>query len=365
MAHAILGPSASHRWLVCTPSARFEEQIPREDSADAQEGTDAHELAASVLRVRLGLSRENIPFAKYPQDMADYAEEYANFVRQYDYLTAHVEQVYKFDEFVPLGFGTADCALIGKDAIYVIDYKYGQGVPVSAYDNPQLKMYALGVFLKYGVPAIKTITLAIYQPRTLVKSSTYTLSVSDLLDWAENTVKPLAAKAFAGIGEFKAGPHCRFCGAKTVCREYYKLFAEVAEIMGEPELIDPREITASQRAKILTIGDTVVSWVKKVQDETIKALERKETIPGFKLVEGRGRRTFTNESEVIERLAFEDAEIFDEKLKSLTELEKIFGKKRFNELLADLIIKTPGAPNLAPEDDPRRPIAQSRADDFD
>lgn len=382
--HAILSPSSAYRWLACTPSARFEEQYPDEESVYAREGTIAHEVAALVLSSRAGIftgnqNNFNAMLSKLEYDakvfyekqgkpsefaaMLDLAEDYANFVRDQATGEILIEQRYKLTEFVPLGYGTADSTNITKDTIYVTDYKYGAGVRVAATANKQMMLYGLGAYLQVRekYPNIKTVVLSIFQPRA-GGSSTWQISVEDLLKWAKEEVAPKAKIAMAGIGDFVAGDHCQFCKAKSVCKAFYDRFAEVKKIK------DKRVMDDADTADVLTFGPSVASWVKKVEEETVNKLSKGGKLKGFKLVAGRGRRSFKSEDEVVDILlgeGFESYDIFDPKLRSLTDLEKQFGKKKFNDLLGKEVIKIEGKPSLTTEDDDRPAIGASAADEFD
>lgn len=382
--HAILSPSSAYRWLACTPSARFEEQYPDEESLYAREGTIAHEVAALVLSSRAGIftgnqNNFNAMLSKLEYDakvfyekqgkpsefaaMLDHAEDYANFVRDQATGEILIEQRYKLTEFVPLGYGTADSTNITKNTIYVTDYKYGAGVRVAATANKQMMLYGLGAYLQVRekYPNIKTVVLSIFQPRA-GGSSTWQISVEDLLKWAKEEVAPKAKIAMAGIGDFVAGDHCQFCKAKTVCKAFYDRFAEVKKIK------DKRVMDDADTADVLTFGPSVASWVKKVEEETVNKLSKGGKLKGFKLVAGRDRRSFKSEDEVVDILlgeGFESYDIFDPKLRSLTDLEKQFGKKKFNDLLGKEIINIEGKPSLTTEDDDRPAIGASAADEFD
>lgn len=378
--HAILGPSSAYRWLTCTPSARFEEQLPDEETTFALEGTLAHDLAAFVLGVtyhghdggddqileaieaRVAEYYTSIAQPNAFTEMYEHAQAWADFVADFggDLL---IENEYDLSRFIPLGFGTADAVNITDDVLYVSDYKYGAGVRVSATNNSQLKIYGLGALLK----AIElghtpeTVTLSIFQPRTGGPSS-WSISVKDLLLWAETELAPKANLAIAGVGDFVPGKHCQFCKARTSCAAYYGMFAELLKIK------DARVIQPGQRAKVLKYGGLVASWIKKVEEEAIRDLQAKKPINGYKLVAGRGVRKFKNEDDVVDTLigeGYDTDDIFKTEIRALTDLEKALGKKRFEALFANLIINVPGKPTLAHEDDERPAIGASAADEYD
>lgn len=372
MAHAILSPSSAYRWLACTPSARFEEQIPEEVSEYAAEGTLAHELAALILDARSGRNvypqtTFNAELSKitsnklYSDEMLNHCEQYAAFVTDKG-LDILIEYSYDLSKYIPLSFGTADATVFSKNVIHVIDLKYGAGVRVAATANKQMMCYALGAYELAIAKGLKpeTVCLSIFQPRAGGPSS-WDISVTDLLSWAGAEAKPKGALAIAGRGEFVPGKHCQFCKARTSCKAYFDHFSHLKAIK------DKRVMTDADIIEVLTWGPLVAAWAKKVEEDTVKRLESNKPLKGFKLVAGRGRRTFKNEDDVVDILIGEglENEIFDSSIKPLTTIEKLLGAKRFKELFADQVINVPGKPQIAPADDARPAINASAADEYD
>lgn len=358
--HAILSPSSAYRWLVCTPSARFEEQIPEEESEYAAEGTLAHELAARLLEGKA--YNDLTENALYSAEMLEHCTAYADYVREVAAKEViYVERGYDMSKYIPLQYGTCDASFIKGTTLYVVDFKYGAGVKVAATANKQMMCYALGAY-DYHTKGrlIEDVCLTIYQPRA-GGVSTWELPVGDLLHWAESEARPKGALAFAGQGEFIPGEHCRFCKARTVCKAYYDRFADVKRIK------DKRVMTDSDIAEVLTYGPLVASWVKKVEEDVIKRLQGNKPLEGFKLVEGRGKRSFKNEDDVVDIMFGEgfEEEIFESSLKSLTTIEKLVGPKKFKTLFEGHIVNVPGKPQLAPVDDARPAIGASAADEYD
>lgn len=306
------------------------------------------------------------------QSMYDYAEDYAQFVldhsphdgditiggefeaMDFDEIAKHIliENKYDIFEYVPLGFGTGDVGIRTRKKLFVIDYKYGAGVRVTAIKNKQMKLYGLGALKKAraeGWHEIETVVLSIYQPRA-GGSSSWQIDADELAKWGEEVVQPQAVKAIAGIGEFVPGKHCQFCKARNVCKAFYDQFDNVAAMK------DKREISPDELAYLLNIGPAVASWVKKMQDATIQKMERGGKVKGFKLVKGKGRRAFKSEDKVVDILigeGFDSFEIFNPVLRNLTDLEKQLGKNKFNELLGEVITTSDGKPAIASEDDDR------------
>lgn len=380
--HAKLSASGAHRWMACPPSANLEARFPDRPSEFAEEGTFAHSLAELILRynnneiskraytTRLNRLKKD---PMYSQEMQDYIADYAQQVwEQFNEARASCpdaqiffEQRLDFSEYVPEGFGTGDVVIIADDLMQVIDLKYGKGVGVSAEGNPQLRLYGLGAYLEhsmlYDIQRVKT---TIIQPR-LDSISTEEISVEDLLGWAGEQVRPRALMAMRGEGEFRAGEHCRFCKAFATCRAQKDYQMELMKYdFADAELLEDSEI-----GDVLARADALVKWAEAVKGYAFdQALNHGAHFDGWKLVEGRSNRKYTDEKQVAERLAEAGyAEIYKpQELQGITAMEKLVGKKRLAGLLGDLVEKPEGKPVLAPESD-RRPelnTAQKARDEF-
>jgi len=219
--HAILSASASHRWMNCTPSARLCERYGDVSSVYADEGTDAHTLCEHKLKTSLGISVDSSTpsLSYYNNEMERFATEYVEYILGISKKSENilVERKLDFSDYVPEGFGTGDCIVLVDETLYVIDFKYGAGVFVSAEDNPQMKLYALGALnLFKGKKNICSVSMTIYQPR-LGNVSTYTMPSELLYKWADEVLRPAAKAAFAGEGTRVCGDWCRFCKAKYDC----------------------------------------------------------------------------------------------------------------------------------------------------
>ena len=385
--HAILSSSGSERWLICTPSARLEEQLPQSTSSYAEEGTLAHELAAIRLNNRFN-SEMSIAYIAdwlstlkqtdqwkqfYSGAMDHHVQSYINIAKERYEKTnkkgdamVMIEQRFDLRNWVPEGFGTSDFNIVGNGVLEIIDFKYGQGVPVSAEDNSQLKMYALGVYeMVKLLYEIKKVNLTVVQPR-IDNTNSWTTTIDDLLLWAEEVLRPQAIKAWEGEGEFKPGEHCRFCRAKPTCKALAAHNQELAKYDFElPDLLTKEEI-----AEILSKAEIYINWLKSVQEYALQQAIKGVKFPGYKIVNGRSNRILTKTAKVqqlLVRIGFKDEDFLTpRKLKGLTELEALLGKSQFERLLSKYIIKPKGAPTLVRITDKRPGInsVEQAVDDF-
>ncbi|OMD93007.1 hypothetical protein BSK49_01080 [Paenibacillus odorifer] len=383
-AHAKLSASGSKRWLSCTPSAELESHFEETTSDFAEEGTAAHELSEIWLKFRLsqiksGEHKKLWEKAKkgkyYSPEMEDYVQGYVTIVlervsearkRSKD-AAVLLEQRLDFSAWVPDGFGTGDVLIIADDTMEVIDLKYGKGVPVSAEDNSQMRLYGLGALDGYGyLYDIQTVRMTIVQPR-LDSVSTEDMPATDLVAWGDDYVKPRADMSAAGEGEFAAGDHCRFCRARSTCRKRAEENMELAKY----EFREGSLLSTDEVGDVLGRIDQLQKWAEDIKKHALDQAEKHGVrYPGWKLVEGRSNRIYSDREAVqaalLEGGFVEDKILTPRELLGITAMEKAVGKKKFEELLSDLIIKPVGKPTLATEKDPRPELssAASAAADF-
>ena len=367
--HALLSASSAHRWLNCPPSAQFCADLEDKGSEYAQEGTDAHSLCEHKLKLALGMETtdptENLSF--YNEEMEQCANDYAAYVME---LVAEarktckdpvvlIEQRLDFSRFVPDGFGTGDCVIIADGTLYIVDYKHGKGVEVSADANPQMMLYALGALELFdGIYDIDTVRMAIFQPRR-ENISVFTMSKSDLYKWAEETLSPTAKLAYEGGGEFACGDWCRFCKAKANCRKRAEYNLELARYDFEtPATLEDAEIAA-----ILAKADELSAWAADVKEYALQQALSGVEYDGWKVVEGRSNRKYTDEGAAADAVTAAGYDPYEKKVLGITAMEKMLGKKKFAELLGGLVEKPQGKLVLVPLTD-KRPPMNTAAEDF-
>ena len=377
--HALLSASGASRWMNCNPSARLEDMFPDESSEYAEEGTLAHEISelkltkylkTMSLRTFNSKMKELKSHKLYKPEMENYTDVYVDTIKELlmsfdEPSTAEIEKKVDFSEYVPEGFGTCDFVTVDNGTLYIRDLKYGKGVPVSAQDNPQLMLYSLGAYLEFSLfNDIENINMGIIQPRLDIVSI-FEISADELMKWVENEVKPNAEKAFKGEGDFKVG-QCTFCRARALCRARAE-----ANMSLETEMkLKGNILSNEEMGEILNRARDVVKWVKDIENYCQQAILRGEYVPGWKVVEGRSVRAFSDTEkamEVLKEKGVAEELMYERKVLTLTQLEGVVGKKDFNEYVGDFIIKPKGKPTLVPESDKRASYVNdviNASDDF-
>lgn len=367
--HAVLSASSSERWLHCPPSARLCESYEDKGSDYAAEGTDAHELCEYMLLKALGMEvqdpTENLTW--FNEEMSDCANGYAAYVLEQVEAAKQtcadpvvlIEQRVDFSRWVESGFGTADCIIIADGTLQIIDYKHGLGVLVSAEENPQMQCYALGALELFDdIYDIDSVRMTIYQPRR-DNVSTYEISKDELYRWADEVLKPTADLAFVGDGNFLCGEWCGFCKAKHDCRARADTNMELARY----DFKLPPLLTDEEVEEIISRVDDLVAWASDIKDYALQQAISGKEWNGWKLVEGRSNRKYTNETAVAGAVTDAGFDPYERKVLGVTAMQKLLGKSRFEELLAVYIEKPQGKPTLVPESD-KRPVMNTAKNDF-
>ena len=360
--HALLAPSSSERWINCTPSAKENAVQQDTSSSYAQQGTDAHALCEYKVKKALG-HRVRDPtedLTYFDEEMAECSDTYCEFVMEQvetakqncsDPLVL-VEQRLDFTRWVAESFGTADCIIVADGMLTVIDFKYGLGILVEAEENPQMRMYALGALnLFESLYDIQTVRMIIFQPRR-DNISIAEITKEELLEWAEKILVPAAVLAANGGGEYKAGKHCQFCKVKATCRRR----AEYNLQMAQYDFAVPDTLSDDEISMILNRADTFIGWVNDVKTYALEQAISGKEFPGYKIVEGRSNRRYTNGDAVAAVVTDAGYDPFEKKLMGVTAMTKLLGKKKFDTLLSSLIEKPQGKPTLVPESDKRPAI---------
>ena len=369
--HARFSPSSADRYIHCPPSLILGEEVGPEDTSNdyTREGTEAHSVCEYLLRTALGETMEDPrpELRFYNSEMQECAEGYRDAILEiFETLKTScsdpaifVEQQVSLEEYAEDSFGTSDAIVIGNGHMYVCDYKHGKGVEVSAEENSQLKCYALGAYLTFGaLYDIHEITLVIYQPR-ISNYSQWTLDTDSLLSWAENILKPAAEMALHGEGDFACGSWCRFCKAKAVCRKRMEENMALARYdFARPETLEDDEINI-----ILERVDSLVSWANDIKEYALQRALQGYAWDNWKVVEGRSNRRYIDDDKVAKAVEEEGYDPYQRKLLGVSDMQKMLGKKKFKEILGDLIIKPQGRPTLVSRAD-KRPEMNNIMNDF-
>jgi len=373
-AHAILSPSSAERWINCPPSARINAQAPRQDTVYTKEGTLAHAVAELKARkyflTGMGPKKYAAEMKKlrgdemWQEEMDGYTDEYlgelkkiANSFPSAPWIV--LEKQLDLSEVAEGMFGTADCVMIGGKTLHVVDFKYGKGVEVEARENPQMMLYALGALMEYDVIYdIDTVRMTIVQPRIRSGPDTWETTAEELLMWGVGTVQPAAELAAKGEGEYAEGDWCRFCAIRGSCR---------ARAGANTALEDfgfrlPPELTDGEVAKALTMGARLKTWLGDVEEYALRACLDGRDIPGYKAVEGRSNRAWTDQDKAFAaavKAGVPEEMLYERRSVTLAALEKIMGKKAFTDALSPYVTTPPGKPTLVRSDD-RRPAVTGR-----
>lgn len=372
--HALLSASGAHRWLLCTPSAMLEEQFPDTTSEAAREGTLAHELAelkvrnyfnpADISKRKLNAQIKKMKENELWQDeMLGHTDTYIDYIRDVSIKLPSqpyvaVEKRLDLGAYVPEGFGTADCIMLQGEDLFVLDFKYGKGVPVSAEENPQMMLYALGAYRAYCfLYPISRIHMAIIQPR-LDNISEWECTLNDLLKFGQR-VSERAALAAKGAGDFCPGEkQCRFCRAKQQCRARADHNVRMAFSPDKGKM--PPLITNEEVGRYLSEGEDVAKWLSDLKEWALAECLAGKQVPGWKAVEGRGSRDWTDMDAAFEKLTksgvTEEAMLWEKKPLTLAQVEKMVGKKDFQDAVGEFVVKKPGKPALVKESDKREAI---------
>lgn len=374
--HALLSASGAYKWLNCTPSAKLEEQFPEVTTEYAEEGRLAHSIAELKLRKAfvepIGPKAFNNRLKKFKEaplfqdEMLKHTDVYLDYVSGIVHSFSAppyiaIEKRIDYSTYAPEGFGTGDCIIIGGNILQIVDFKYGKGVPVSAEDNPQMKLYALGAYTAYSfLYPIDTVRMSIVQPR-LDSISESTLPIAKLLEWGKN-IKLIAQIAYAGGGVYKPGDWCRFCRAKALCRARSEFNTSLEEYKSmKPPIISNEEV-----GQILERAKNLAKWVSDLEEYALGECLKGNEIAGWKAVEGRSVRQFTDQDKAFEILkanGIAEEMLYERKPLTLAATEKLIGKPKFKELLVQYVNTPPGKPALVPESDKREPIKITTAEE--
>lgn len=376
--HALLSPSSSERWLTCPASVRMASKVPPSPASQyAEEGTLAHELAEIEASRHFGHitpRQRTLRFNKWRKRAEEFGldiDEARRHVSEYvDHLQEHAEQhvrtLVMLEQRLASGiegvWGTSDAVLVSPDHVTIVDLKYGQGYIVSAVNNPQLTLYALGALDTYGdvLGTTERVTMVVFQPRLNHVSST-TVSAAELREWRE-WARERAELAMSDDAPFNPSEEaCRWCPANGVCRARVEYMT--ARDFGDPDLLSPAEL-----AEVLEDLPDIRRWTKDVENYALNAVYSEGVdIPGWKVVRSGSRRVIRDMQAAVEAFqqhGFDEEQVTRRAMLPLGELTKLLQNQisgtdeapppTLEDVLGEALTQTEGQPSLVPEED-RRP----------
>ncbi len=367
-AHSTLGASAAERWMECPGSNVIINELdlpPSEESDFAKEGTAAHEAAAHCERAGLDAWEiEGQTFLGYVVDremvdaIQDYLDEIARLRAEHLSLGNICKELTEYrvsGDFHPLFFGTVDKGIVGEQILDVIDLKYGAGIAVDAYENKQLKYYAVGILEKFIGPLTGRVRLTIVQPRAYHEDGpirSWETTFEELIAWKKTTLIPAMNRAEIDT-TLTPGDHCRFCPAKIVCPVLTAIFG--ASVKADASaLVNLSDTTLALDYSLI---DASKHYWKAVEAEVFRRLNRGDVVSAgetkntFKLVPQKANRVFSPEAVEEAKKLFTQEELFVMKMATPAQIDKLGTKgKKFTKEFA----YTPYTGlTVAPADDPR------------
>lgn len=372
--HSILAPS-SKEWVHCGFSAKFLANKEEETNDASEFGTECHALAEAYIRQSLriedfdekpvSMDELKSTFKHYDEEMETLATGYANFViGQADYEEKRtekkplvfVEQLLEMD-YAPDTHGTADAIIIAGDTLTIIDNKTGF-IPVKVFEdnelNSQLGIYGLYAYKLFaGVYPIKKIRLVIYQER-IHNIDDRTIDAEDLLEWEITVLRPAAKEAQNPNAEANSGKWCKYCPGRNICRKRSEDALSI-DTERKPDLMADSEIE-----ELLPRLDFVIDYCNSLKDYALKKAIEGKKWKGYILSESTTKRKISDEEAVKKILKEAGFNPEVTKLMSISELQKMVGKAKFNNLVGDYVVKPKGQPVLAPDPDAKENTSEDK-----
>lgn len=406
--HSQLSPSKRSRWALCPGSIREEAKYPEQDSGPAAvDGTHSHTLLERCIKdgvdaktfIGQSLFDHEGQF-KVEKDRAERVDLALDYIRDQSMNGCFkVISETKVDPAFLLGrndlSGTVDVQILIGDILELIDYKDGMGV-VSAEGNMQLEQYAYGVLAGYKLPVngdypIKEVRMTIIQPKLALRGmnpiTTYTVSVRTLLANMGTIIAQAAATDRPDAPLVPGESQCKFCRAKGSCSALASNVMKEVGIMFQPVTQpldiaqqsadkDPSSMDDAQIAQILEAAPLMRQLLEGVEKEALRRLEAGQTIPGLKLVNGRGSRAWalpeTEMAEKLVKMGIPKGAIYETKLVTPAKAEKLTWAKKdgttvqltdrqLARMEQEYVVKMAGKITVAPESDSRPAVITNAA----
>jgi len=368
--HALLSASGSSRWLNCPGSINAEKPYKGDKSSIfAEEGVLAHELADTCLKLQNDAEvyvNTKMLGKDIDTDMARHVQEYLDFVRSHETPTSqlYTEERVDFSNIAPGGFGTMDSAVLDHKAgvCHIFDLKYGKGISISAFENSQAQLYALGLYNEIAfLNDIKSFRIHIVQPR-LYNFSQWDITVEDLLQFGKWVSERANLCLTVDAPRVPGESQCRWCKAKGDCPALAKFTEQIilAEFSELPHTeLAPERLSNRQKKSILDNKKLIETFLEAVKAGVFDYIDSGHSFKGYKLVEGRSVRKWTDTAENALSQQLGEA-AYKKSLIGVVEAQKRLGK----EAVDALVFKPAGKPTLVPDSDKRTAIMKGKTEDL-
>lgn len=389
----VVGGSTARKRRYCPLSYQLEKSVPKPPPSEfADRGSMLHAAMELILTAApttnqeidklmddlegqdLGYKGHEITAELIDTKLMPALESWFKLHRKYKFVDYWIEQRVSLEELIDGAFGTADFVAIDEESrVHVLDWKFGDGVPVPVEQNDGMAFYGGGVLNDmepemvdlrklldglYGDDPIQFV-FHIVQPRAGHTDDDPLQSWETDEDWINDFLDSLIAAmdlALKPDPQPKTGDWCKWCNAKAVCPAQTQLVSE--SMTREPEMMSGLEL-----AKCLDMADHVKAWADEIYKVALRELESGAAVPGYKLVQKRASRKWINEEEVIDQCKRSKVKVdnmYNKVLKSPAQMEKS-AKTVFAKKLKPMVHSISSGLTIAPDSDKRSAVSATAA----
>ena len=355
----IVGGSTAKRVINCPGSVALVAKMPPKDSSTyADRGTLLHNAMATILDSDT-VTPESMLWTTYKGETLTgelLNEKILPALAALDAIDPEgvmeyaVETVVGFGAYLPGVFGSADLlGRLGSRAV-VLDWKFGDGVAVSAEENEQGLFYAAAAMrtpeTAWVFEGAEEVEIVIVQPPAVKRWVTTVKRVKEF----ERALKRAVKASQMPDAAIVVGDHCRWCSAKPLCPKMTGAVDRAVKVQLE-------NLPAETIGAYLGNADLLEDWIKDLRALAMTMMEGGAKVPGYKLVAKRSVRKWLDESKANKALAAMGIDPVKLELVSPAQAEKLL-KPSKQALPDDLVASVSSGTTFAPESDPRPEVLQ-------